>query len=207
MDTFRDQKVNVNYTKKDADTQRERDPLSGSLVPLCLICLGLVLSGCNRGLSPTQASSSAITGFGGTVRFVSSWPHPPQDSVYDLRVVAFRDYPPQNILLEVSSGNAIVYPPTSTTGGLPKFVDSLSYDFTLDSASTFQYVVVAMRYGTNVFSDWKVVGAYGYSHGAGSPRSVVVQQGSFLNGIDIEVDFQNTPPTPFLGLAFPAARH
>jgi hypothetical protein len=124
--------------------------------------------------------------------------------VQDLRIVAFYGYPPTNIIGEVTSGQAKVYPGIGMTG-LPKFVDSLSYDFTLDSAATFQYVVVAMQYGSNVFQDWKVVGAYGYSHGAGSPKTVVVPPNTFVNGIDIDVDFQNTPPTPSGSLASPAS--
>ncbi len=170
---------------------------------LCASC-GLILSSCNRGLAPVQASSAVQPGFGGTIRFVSAWP--PVDSVQDLRVVAFDNYPPTNIFGEVTSGQAKVYPAIGSTG-LSKFVDSLSYKFDLDSAETFQYVVVAMQYGSNPLQDWKVVGAYGYSHGQGSPQPVTVPPNSFVNGIDIEVDFQNTPPTPLNGIASPAARH
>lgn len=162
------------------------------------------LSGCNRGLAPTQSSSLVQMGFGGTVKFVSPWP--PSDSVQDLRVVAFYKYPPTNILTEVTNGQALVYPAIGATG-LPKFVDSLSYEFNFDSTATFKYVAVALQYGSNVFQDWKVVGAYGYSHGAGQPDSVVVTQGSFVNGIDIDVDFKNTPPNPLGSVASPSVRH
>lgn len=175
-------------------------------IRLILICLFAacfpILSGCNQGLSPTQASSSVKPGFGGTVRFVSAWP--PADSVQDLRIVAFHNYPPTNIYNEVLNRQAVVYPAIGMSG-LPKFVDSLSYAFTFDSAATFQYVVVALQYGSNIFQDWKVVGAYGYSHGKGSPKTVVVPPNTFVNGIDIDVDFENTPPTPFSSLASPVS--
>lgn len=160
----------------------------------CIFLLALVLSGCTHGLEPPLAPA-VQPGFGGTVRFVSPWPHPPADSVYDLRVVAFFNYPQENIIGEVLSGQAKVYPPIGSAG-LHLFGDSLSYSFYLDSSSTFQYVVVAMEYWPNTFSDWKAVGAYGYSHGVGSPKSVVIPENTFLNGINIDVDFQNTPPTP-----------
>ena len=163
-----------------------------------------LFAGCNGGLAPTQSSSAGQMGFGGTVRFVSAWP--PSDSVQDLRVVAFYKYPPTNILTEVTNGQALVYPIIGAAG-LPKFVDSLSYKFNLDSAAAFEYVAVALQYGSNVFQDWKVVGAYGYSHGVGQPDSVVVTPGSFVNGIDIDVDFKNTPPNPLGSLASPSVRH
>ncbi len=115
--------------------------------------------------------------------------------MYDIRVVAFYNYPPQNIINEVLSGQAEIYPPI----GAPAptlFADSLTYSFVLKSSSTFRYVVVAMQYGANVSADWKVVGAYGYSNGVGNPDSVVVPENTFVNGINIDVDFENTPPTP-----------
>lgn len=86
--------------------------------------------------------------------------------------------------------------PSIGAAALPLFVDSLSYTFSLDSSSTFQYVAVAMQYGSNIYTDWKVVGAYGYLHGVGAPKSVVIPQNTFVSGININVDFENTPPTP-----------
>ncbi len=149
----------------------------------------IFLSGCNHGLAPLPVQP----GFGGTIKFVSTWP--PQDSVYDIRVVAFYDYPPTNIIGEVESGSARVYPAISANPW-PLFVNSLAYSFSLDSSSTFQYVAVALRYGANIFADWKVVGAYGYSHGVGEPKTVVIPPNTIINNIDIEVDFKNIPPTP-----------
>jgi hypothetical protein len=184
---------------------RKRREGANTLFSLWLfLFFGLILSGCNRGLAPVQSSSTARPGFGGTVRFVSAWP--PPDSVQDIRVVAFYNYPPTSIYNDVLTGKAKVYPALGTSGP-SKFVDSLSYQFTFDSPATFQYVVVAMQYGSNVLQDWKVVGAYGYSHGAGSPKPVTVPADSFVNGINIDVDFQNTPPTPFVGSSSPAQRN
>ncbi|HEY9165546.1 MAG TPA: hypothetical protein VIS48_05240 [Candidatus Kryptonia bacterium] len=158
-----------------------------------LLLVAFSLSGCTHGLEPLS-NQGVQPGFGGTVRFISAWP--PADSVVDVRIVAFYNYPPHNIFGEVTSGQAKVYPPIGPGSGFKLFVDSVSYSFTLDSASTFQYVVVALQYGSNVTADWKVVGAYGYAHGVGTPRSVVVGQNTFVNGINIDVDFQNVPPTP-----------
>ena len=176
----------------------------GLSVLIAATLLSAVFVGCNRGLAPTQPSSSVQMGFGGTVRFVSAWP--PSDSVFDVRVVAFSNYPPSNILTEVSSGQAKVYPALGANK-VPLFADSLSYTFYLDSAATFRYVAVVIQNGSNYLQDWKVVGAYGYSHGAGQPDSVVVTPDSFVNGINIDVDFKNTPPNPLGSVASPSVRH
>ena len=170
-------------------TFRIKNSLPGYFI-MFLLAFGTIFIGCTHGLEPLPLQS----GFGGTVRFISAWP--PADSVVDLRVVAFYKYPPSNIFGEVINGQAKVYPAIGPGTSLKLPLDSVAYTFTLDSASTFQYVVVALQYGSNITTDWKVVGAYGYSHGAGSPKSVIVPDNSFINGIDIDVDFKNVPPTP-----------
>jgi hypothetical protein len=161
----------------------------------CVFLSGLIASGCTHGLEPPPVPT-AQPGFGGTVYFISSWPHPPVDSVYDIRVVAFYSYPPQNILTAVLDSQVLVYPPIGP-GTTPKlFVDSMSYLLDVTSPKTFKYVAVAMEYGPNYETDWKVVGAYGYSHGIGAPDSVVIPPNTFVNGIDVNVDFKNPPPNP-----------
>ena len=183
-------KTSVRSALPSVETTRAHYKITlSSLAMLSLVATMVGISGCSHGLGPINVQP----GFGGTVRFVSAWP--PPDSVLNLSVVAFSDYPPQNIITEITSGHAQVYPPISGSS-FPTFVDSASYEFNLDSASTFKYVAVVMQYGTNLFADWEVVGAYGYSHGAGSPAQVVVPQNTFVNGINIDVDFKNLPPNP-----------
>lgn len=155
---------------------------------------GLTFSACTHGLEP-MSKPPVQPGFGGTIYFASPWPHPPSDSVYDIRVVAFHNYPSQNIFSEVLTGQAKVFPPIGAASP-PFFVDSLSYTFDLDSSATFQYVAVAMQYGPNVFTDWKVVGVYGDPLDVGNRESVVVPANTFVNGINIYVNFKNPPPTP-----------
>jgi hypothetical protein len=153
-----------------------------------------ILSACSHGLEPLPVPA-VKPGFSGTVYFVSPWPHPPTDSVYDIRVVAFYNYPTQNIFTEVLGGQAKVFPPVGAASP-SLFVDSLSYEFDLDSLASFQYVAVAMQYGSNVFADWKVVGVYGDSSDVGNRATVVVPPNTFVNGINIYVNFKNPPPTP-----------
>lgn len=173
----------------------QRSGVPGALPLFVLLFSAALLSGCNHGLSPTQASTTAQPGFSGTVHFLSAWP--PADSVQDLRVVAFYNYPPTNIFNEVTDGQAKVYPALNANK-VSLFVDSLSYSFNIDSAGTFMYVAVAIQDGSNYLQDWTVVGAYGYSHGVGQPDSVVVPANTFVKGIDIDVDFKNRPPNPLV---------
>jgi len=153
-----------------------------------VLLLAMTVGGCTHGLEPILEQP----GFGGTIHFSSPWP---PDSFNNVRVVAFNNYPPQNIINEILGGLAKVYPPI-TGSGLQTPADSVSYSFTLDSATVFKYVAVVMQDGSNIYADWKVIGAYGYSHGAGSPDSVTIPSNTYVNGINIDVDFANTPPTP-----------
>lgn len=167
----------------------QRNYLKDLIIESLSIFTTLFFIGCTHGITPL----SVQPGFGGTIHFTSEWP--PLDSVKDIRVVAFYHYPPIDIIGEILSGAAKVYPPIGSSA-LPLFVDSLGYRFETDPA-TFEYVVVALQYGPNLFSDWKVVGAYGYEHGVGKPKKVIIPEDTFVNGINIDVDFKNTPPTPF----------
>lgn len=145
--------------------------------------------GCDHGISPT--SESVEPGFGGTIRVISPWP--PADSIRDLRVVAFRNYPPQNILVEVSSGNAVFSDSTLTSREkiIPYKIQQSKV------TGTFQYVVLAQQYGSNVFTDWRAVGVYSPTNDPTKPGSITVPQNTFLPNIDITVDFTKLPPQTF----------
>jgi hypothetical protein len=67
----------------------------------------IFLQSCNHGLKPTEVElppTAEKPGFGGIVFFKGTWP----DTIYDLRVVSFRNYPPQGILNEVHAGKGKV---------------------------------------------------------------------------------------------------
>jgi len=52
---------------------------------------------CDQGLAPDE-NVPEITGIEGTILF-QNWP--PPDSLYDLRLVAFKNFPPENIFVEI----------------------------------------------------------------------------------------------------------
>jgi len=152
-------------------------------------------AGCDKGLEPLNEPS----GFSGVIRF-KNWP--PPDSMLELRLVAFEQYPSDtsNIIRSLLSGEAVVYPPVGATG-FAKFVDSIPYVFSNEGAvikvTKYDYVVVAHRYGTNFLADWKPAGVYTTTPNSFEPAPVLVLLHRIIPGINIEVDFNNPPPKPW----------
>lgn len=163
--------------------------MSSPVLLLVALLLHGMLSACeDHGLAPATQSESP--GFSGIIRVRSAWP--PQDSVRDLRIAAFRTYPPKDILSEVLSGTTVF------SEELPYGVDSLSYRVQADALSgSFAYVVVAQNYGPDPFKEWRAVGVYTITGDFTMPSPIDLAEGRFLRGIDVEVDFINLPPQPF----------
>jgi hypothetical protein len=168
------------------------------LTALCCFIL-LLSAGCDDGLAPFDESQPS--GFSGIIRF-KNWP--PPDSVQELRVVAFFELPTDSagLLNVLLAGGAAVYPPVGTKG-LTQYVDSLPYTFTnIESSPSLQvavykYVVIAQKYGSNIFTDWKPAGVYTLTPGTFEPAPVRVLFHRVIAGIDFDVDFHNPPPKPW----------
>ncbi len=162
-----------------------------SIIPFAILALAALLSapGCEGGLSP-ESATDGTPGFGGEVVVLSNWPV--RDSVVDMRVVAFRDYPPGNILSEIISGTAV-------------FSDELEYGVSVQDYSimaeglngVFEYVAVAQQTGPQLDKDWIVVGVYTLSGDPSLPSPIDLGNGQYLENISIDVDFENLPPQPF----------
>ena len=147
---------------------------------------------CDKGLSPDDVKSRS--GISGTVYF-QNWPS--LDSLLDIRLIAFKNFPPDSILDEVLSKRAIVYPDFFTdTTKLPFFVDSLNYTMFLDPG-IYEYIVFAQRYGEDLYEDWWAVGQYDTTLQDPLPTPVNVPYNQILDSIFIYVDFDSLPTTPF----------
>lgn len=153
-----------------------------------LLPLILLLYSCDHGLKPPEVTHQQYEepGFGGTVYFRGNWP----DTVYDLRVVAFRNYPPRNIINEVIEGKA------KFSQSLPRRVDSTKYEVPADTGK-WEYIVVALQHGPNIFSDWKAIGVYDTNPNDTIPTPIYIPYGKFIRGINITCDFSTSPPQPF----------
>jgi hypothetical protein len=155
------------------------------------VLLGSVVS-CDGGLAPPERAAGPPF-VSGLITY-RNWPA--ADSIVDLRLVLFRNFPPGDIVQEVLSGRAVVYPAIGDTSLIPFFVDSLAYLFTAPSG-TYAYAVVAQQFGPNVQEDWRAVGQYDLDFDLSVPSPVTLTDGDTTRGIDIAVDFLNPPPTPF----------
>jgi hypothetical protein len=156
-----------------------------------ILCFVLALAACDHGLEPPPA---AKPGFGGRITYKGTWP--PADSLVRLAVVAFKHYPPTNILNDVLSGDAVY------DTALTRNVDLQEYRLFTEPV-TFEYVVVAQQYGPDIFSNWRVIGVYSDDPSQATPKAVNVSPGTFVSDIDITVDFDHPPPQVLVKLASP----
>jgi hypothetical protein len=162
---------------------------------IILLLLIFFISTCDHGLSPPPEEAGKPSGICGTIRYLN-WP--PADSLFDLRLIIFPDYPPENIISEIASGNAVVYPPISDTTHLPFLKDTTSYSVKL-SPGIYEYIVIAQQHSMPKFvqENWRVVGQYDTSLSDPEPTAVTVMEDSIMHSIDINVDFENIPLQPF----------
>ena len=78
------------------------------------------VSSCEHGLKPPEEKSPQVSGISGKISYVN-WPS--EENLFDLRLVVFDKYPPENIFDELSAGRAYVYPAIGEES-LPFYVNS-----------------------------------------------------------------------------------
>jgi hypothetical protein len=153
----------------------------------------VALLSCDKGIAPSPSQAPpVVTGWMEGMIHCQHWP--PADSLLDLRLVAFKVFPPGDIIAEVQTGRAVVYPPIGGSA-LPFYVDSIAYLFSLP-VGTFQYVVVAQQYGPSILADWRAVGQFDLDSNYATVSPVTIVERDTARGIDINVDFSNPPPPP-----------
>jgi hypothetical protein len=127
-----------------------------------------------------------VSRISGTVTFVGgpeAWP--PADSVLDLRVAAFKTYPPLSVKGDVEQR-------------LNYKVQSQIYSLEINSIpAEFPYIVVMQQFGGDIDKDWRVIGVFTRTGDVNLPSMVRVDEGQVFNNIDIIVNFSNLPPNPF----------
>ena len=152
-----------------------------------IICFILMLLSCDHGIEPPEAIKTK-TGLSGTI-YYSNW----DSAGYTerLKIVFFTEFPPQNIVEEVTTGRAKTYPVDLSTS-LPLNEDSTSYEMLL-APGEYKYISVAQQFGPDLFSEWRSVGQYNEVSGDSLPSTVTVLQDTVLPHINIFVDFANLP--------------
>lgn len=155
-------------------------------IPLFLMFL---ITACDHGLSPVEKEDPImISGISGQINYIN-WP----DTVINLKIIVFKEFPPQNILVEIQTGKAVAYP-AEFSESLPRYVSESGYSIQLDPGE-YGYVVVAEQYG-GLF-DWRAIGQYDTAPNDSLPTPITVLPDSFLADINIFVDFDNLPIQPF----------
>jgi len=154
------------------------------ILPYILLCGFLSCWGCAGGLDPTNVPT--VSRISGTVTFVGgqeAWP--PADSVIDLRVAAFKTYPPVSV-----SGNV--------EQRLKYRVQSQIYSLEIWKVPIeFPYIVVMQQFGSDVDKDWRVIGVFTRTGDVNLPSAVKVNEGQVFNNIDIIGNFSILPTYPF----------
>lgn len=162
---------------------------------LLILVLGILFA-CDHGIDPEKIEETITTnsGISGTI-FYKNWPPlPPEpDSLYNLKLVVYKEYPPQDLM-----GEVIEYFPENFEENLTYRVDSATYAVSIDTGY-YEYIVVAQQYGQYVYFDWWVVGHYDTTLQDTIPTAITVYQDSIIDNINIYVDFDSVlfkPPEP-----------
>lgn len=147
------------------------------------IVFTILLISCDGGLKPIPP-----TILKGKIYYSPKDEWPPEDSLKDLRLVALKNFPPENIITEIISGNAYY------TETLPYFVDSTIFEIEIkDAPVNLKYIGVAQNFGELI--DWRVLGVYSLKNN--NEHSEIFIEKNSINDIIINVDFNNIPEQPF----------
>jgi hypothetical protein len=168
---------------------------------IVLLVAGAFHAGCSGGIDPADyAGSASISGRVRFVRGAGPQNFPPKDSLYDLRVVAFKMIPRDtNLVQTLAQGEAFFSTSlldTSYKAEMPFTFDVPQVQIA-DSSVLLQYIAVGQQYGSNLFSDWRVVGLYSMDS-LFTPRSLRATPGLIVDTMTIDVDFLRIPPQPFI---------
>ena len=164
-----------------------------------LILILLAIACDDHGIEPKpETPADKISGFSGKVTFINDWP----DSIKRAFVVVFQ--------------NPLLTPEDFTIFNL-KFLSreiplgAAAYEYSsLDSAfipsapgpfppGTYAYIAVAQQSTENISfarKDWFVSGVYYANGDTTMPGTMVIPDSTFVENINIKVDFNNPPPQP-----------
>ncbi|MFA7325547.1 MAG: hypothetical protein WC121_02715 [Candidatus Kapaibacterium sp.] len=153
---------------------------------IILIIIALFLSSCDKGLEPPEAVQPATLNI--NIDFINDWPK--RDSIYGLRVVAFKLPPSDNLISEILSGNA-QYKDLNNEYN----VNYKNIQFTYEELPIeLKYIVVAWQYDS-LITEQRAIGVYNNSN-KNEPSSIKLINSDTVN-INIEVDWNDFPPQPF----------
>ena len=159
---------------------------------IILILIAALVS-CDKGLSPDLAEEKA--GFGGTVTFSGEW----NPAITQTHVVVFKDP-----LLTVNDFNVFNLSFVSETipNGTQSYIYSTNDENALISTiepGNISYIAVAQSLRDTITlnrEDWIVVGLFYSDNDNAVPGILTLKEGVFIDGVNINCDFNNPPPQP-----------
>jgi len=153
---------------------------------ILLILFSLFILSCDEGLAPLNKDQSASLNI--NIKFINDWPK--KDSVFGLRVAAFKLPPSESLLGEITSGNANISDLITDYDINSKNIEFIYSKLPLD----LKYIVVAWQYESDITMQ-RIVGVYNNSIKT-EPAMISLDFGDRKN-IEIEVDWNDFPPQPF----------
>ncbi|HRP02618.1 MAG TPA: hypothetical protein PLE30_08230 [Candidatus Kapabacteria bacterium] len=154
-----------------------------------VVCI-IFLFSCDGGLEPTKYKDNAILDV--SLNFVdsnSNWPS--KDSLYAIRVAAFKKMPDSSIINDIISGNAYF-----DFNSLPLYIDSSGTRFIIKDAPVNLVYIAAVQQYDSLLTAQRVIGIYTVSGDKTKPSSITINPGQYYS-ITINVDFNNVPPMPY----------
>lgn len=165
---------------------------------IVLFLFSFAIISCDHGLAPPP-KEKIEQGISGTIYYKGTFP----DSLKEHRLIAakmYRKFRSMNeiMMLILSGSDSIhIYPSILQSSLSLQKEDSIKYRFVLPPAE-YKYIAVAQTTG-EVFDStkWKIVGVHSLDSITWDPRPVHIHSGSFVDSINITVDYNNPPPQPF----------
>lgn len=161
-----------------------------------LLTITLIFVSCNKGIEPEPEKQQNVTGFGGKVTFIGTWP----PGVTRTHLVVFKDS--LNSVLRFNPFN-IAFISDSIPIGTSEYsyssiTNKLSDIFEI-TPGTYYYVCVAQSTDpelTLARDAWYVVGLYKTPGDSGDYSPLIITENNFKSDVNIICDYNNPPPQP-----------
>lgn len=171
--------------------------MTAKILTISLLIILILSYSCNHGISPLPEQLE-VSGFEGTIFFVSSWP----DSIKRTHLVIFKDP-----LLQPS--DFVITNLKFISNEIPFGVQSYHFS-SLDSAiippspgpfEPGEYAYVAVAHQTTeqlslARKDWFVSGVYYTNNDTTKPGILIIEKNKITRNVNIRVDFNKLPTQP-----------
>jgi len=150
----------------------------------------MITISCDGGLEPLASDQKSFLEV--KLNFVNgkdNWP--PKDSLYAIRVAAFKKFPDSSIINDIVAGNAYF-----TFETLPLEVDTSSANFEISPTPVNLVYIAAVQQYDSLITSQRVIGIYTITGDNTKYSNLQIERGKKYS-VNINIDFDNLPPMPF----------